>query len=294
MAYLVKPFTKADLVPAIEMAVSRFAEIPPLDTEIGTLRERLEVRKLLDRAKGLLQSEHGLSEAEAFRWIQKTSIGPPPHHAQGGRSRHRGQHGRPRGNARSHSPEARGKARNPGGRWCRARLPRPTRCLLGPPGLAVTTLATSRPEVQKHAIAGPRFAALSSAADYSLFHSRGSVPLASSAGTRSLIRQVSRDVHTRRPAESEITMSYVAIVRPPCARVATAVTSPSRAPRLMRRADLDADHHPAQPGVQGRAQRSDGLREHAGTRPRAAGRTAGCFRPPASWPRPRSRMPTRS
>ena len=74
MAYLVKPFTKADLVPAIEMAVSRFAEIRALDTEIGTLRERLEVRKLLDRAKGLLQSEHGLTEPEAFRWIQKTSM----------------------------------------------------------------------------------------------------------------------------------------------------------------------------------------------------------------------------
>ena len=74
MAYLVKPFTKADLVPAIEMAVSRFAEIRALDTEIGTLRERLEVRKLLDRAKGLLQTQHGLSEPEAFRWIQKTSM----------------------------------------------------------------------------------------------------------------------------------------------------------------------------------------------------------------------------
>src|SRR5258708_17869760 len=58
MAYLAKPFQKSDLVPAIEMAVSRFAEIRALDTEIGTLRERLEVRKLLDRAKGLLQSEH--------------------------------------------------------------------------------------------------------------------------------------------------------------------------------------------------------------------------------------------
>ena len=74
MAYLVKPFTKADLVPAVEMAVSRFAEIRALDVEIDTLRERLEVRKLLDRAKGLLQSEHGLSEPEAFRWIQKTSM----------------------------------------------------------------------------------------------------------------------------------------------------------------------------------------------------------------------------
>jgi len=71
---VVKPFTKADLVPAVEMAVSRFAEIRALDGEIDTLRERLEVRKLLDRAKGLLQSEHGLSEPEAFRWIQKTSM----------------------------------------------------------------------------------------------------------------------------------------------------------------------------------------------------------------------------
>src|SRR5579863_7353506 len=74
MAYLVKPFTKADLVPAIEMAVSRYTDIKALDGEVATLRERLEVRKLLDRAKGLLQSEHGLSEPQAFRWIQKTSM----------------------------------------------------------------------------------------------------------------------------------------------------------------------------------------------------------------------------
>jgi response regulator NasT len=74
MAYLVKPFTKADLVPAIEMAGSRFQEIRALEAEVSTLRDRLEVRKLLDRAKGLLQSEHGLSEPEAFRWIQKTSM----------------------------------------------------------------------------------------------------------------------------------------------------------------------------------------------------------------------------
>ncbi len=74
MAYLVKPFTKADLVPAIEIAVSRFQEMSALGTEVGTLRERLEVRKLLDRAKGRLQSERGFSEPEAFRWIQKTSM----------------------------------------------------------------------------------------------------------------------------------------------------------------------------------------------------------------------------
>ena len=74
MAYLVKPFTKADLVPAIEIAVSRFQEMSALGTEVGTLREQLEVRKLLDRAKGRLQSECGFSEPEAFRWIQKTSM----------------------------------------------------------------------------------------------------------------------------------------------------------------------------------------------------------------------------
>jgi response regulator NasT len=74
MAYLVKPFTKADLVPAIEVAVSRFQEIAALDSEVAGLRDRLEVRKLLDRAKGLLQAERGITEADAFRWIQKTSM----------------------------------------------------------------------------------------------------------------------------------------------------------------------------------------------------------------------------
>jgi len=74
MAYLVKPFTKAELVPAIEIAVSRFAELTALQSEIGDLRERLAMRKLLDRAKGVLQANHGLTEPEAFRWIQKTSM----------------------------------------------------------------------------------------------------------------------------------------------------------------------------------------------------------------------------
>ena len=74
MAYLVKPFTKADLVPAIEIAVSRFQEVAALGAEVNTLRERLEVRKLLDRAKGRLQVDGGLSEPDAFRWIQKTSM----------------------------------------------------------------------------------------------------------------------------------------------------------------------------------------------------------------------------
>jgi AmiR/NasT family two-component response regulator len=74
MAYLVKPFTKADLVPAIEIAASRFHEITALESEVGTLKDRLEVRKLLDRAKGVLQAERGMTEAEAFRWIQKSSM----------------------------------------------------------------------------------------------------------------------------------------------------------------------------------------------------------------------------
>ncbi len=74
MAYLVKPFTKAELVPAIEIAMSRFAEVSALHSEVTDLRDRLEARKLLDRAKGLLQVNTGMSEPEAFRWIQKTAM----------------------------------------------------------------------------------------------------------------------------------------------------------------------------------------------------------------------------
>jgi len=74
MAYLVKPFTKADLVPAIEMAVSRFQEIKSLEAEVTTLEDRLETRKAVDRAKGLLQAARGWTEPEAFRFIQKTSM----------------------------------------------------------------------------------------------------------------------------------------------------------------------------------------------------------------------------
>jgi AmiR/NasT family two-component response regulator len=74
MAYLVKPFQKKDLVPAVEMAVSRFAELVALEKEVGDLTGRLEARKLVDRAKAVLQTEHGLSEPDAFRWIQRTSM----------------------------------------------------------------------------------------------------------------------------------------------------------------------------------------------------------------------------
>ncbi len=74
MAYLVKPFTKADLVPAVEMAMARFDELITLESEVSDLHERLETRKLVDRAKGVLQYRHGLDEAAAYRWVQRTSM----------------------------------------------------------------------------------------------------------------------------------------------------------------------------------------------------------------------------
>nr|WP_204261244.1 response regulator [Blastococcus saxobsidens] len=74
MAYLVKPFSKNDLVPAIEVARGRFAEMTALDGEVRTLEERLETRKVVEQAKGRLMSEQGMSEAEAFRWIQRTAM----------------------------------------------------------------------------------------------------------------------------------------------------------------------------------------------------------------------------
>jgi AmiR/NasT family two-component response regulator len=74
MAYLVKPFTASDLVPAIEMARSRFAEITALEQEVGDLTDQLETRKAVERAKGLLQAALDISEPEAFRWIQRTAM----------------------------------------------------------------------------------------------------------------------------------------------------------------------------------------------------------------------------
>lgn len=74
MAYVVKPFTEADLVPAIELAVARFDELRSLESEVKDLSERFETRKLVERAKALLQSHMDLSEPDAFRWIQKTSM----------------------------------------------------------------------------------------------------------------------------------------------------------------------------------------------------------------------------
>jgi response regulator NasT len=74
MAYVVKPFTSADLMPALEIALSRHAEIAALESEVADLQQRFETRKLVDRAKGLLQTRFGMTEPEAFRWIQKTSM----------------------------------------------------------------------------------------------------------------------------------------------------------------------------------------------------------------------------
>ncbi|MGA1158194.1 MAG: ANTAR domain-containing response regulator [Candidatus Nanopelagicaceae bacterium] len=74
MGYVVKPFTIADLVPAIEIASSRFVELNTLREEIADLTERLETRKLLDRAKGVLMQTLKLSEVQAYQWIQKTAM----------------------------------------------------------------------------------------------------------------------------------------------------------------------------------------------------------------------------
>lgn len=74
MAYVVKPFTPEQLLPAIEIAVSRFKEIYALEEEVADLNERFETRKRVERAKGLLMTQMNLSEPESFRWIQKTSM----------------------------------------------------------------------------------------------------------------------------------------------------------------------------------------------------------------------------
>ena len=74
MAYLVKPFNITDLIPAIEVAVSRFSEITELEREVANLSDRLETRKLVERAKGLLQSKQNMSEPEAFKWIQRAAM----------------------------------------------------------------------------------------------------------------------------------------------------------------------------------------------------------------------------
>jgi response regulator NasT len=74
MAYLVKPFQKSDLVPAIEIALSRYSEIAALESEVATLTDRLETRKLVERAKGQLMTTYSMTEPQAFKWIQRTAM----------------------------------------------------------------------------------------------------------------------------------------------------------------------------------------------------------------------------
>ncbi|GAA1231688.1 MULTISPECIES: response regulator [Janibacter] len=74
MAYVVKPFSASDVLPAIEVASSRWSELKALESEVADLGERLETRKAVEKAKGVLMKKLKISEAEAFRWIQKTAM----------------------------------------------------------------------------------------------------------------------------------------------------------------------------------------------------------------------------
>jgi response regulator NasT len=74
MAYVVKPFTINDLLPAIEISISRYRQMKSLEVEVADLYERLETRKVLDRAKGILMKALNMSEPDAFSWIQKTAM----------------------------------------------------------------------------------------------------------------------------------------------------------------------------------------------------------------------------
>lgn len=74
LAYLVKPFQKSDLIPAIEVAIGRFRELQSLASEVDSLGEQIETRKIIDRAKGILIDRHGLSEGDAFTFIQRTAM----------------------------------------------------------------------------------------------------------------------------------------------------------------------------------------------------------------------------
>ncbi len=74
MAYLVKPFQQSDLVPAIEIAMSRFSEVAALEAEVAGLTDRLETRKAVERAKGTLMTQFGMTEPQAFKWIQRNAM----------------------------------------------------------------------------------------------------------------------------------------------------------------------------------------------------------------------------
>ena len=74
IGYLVKPFQKSDLVPAIEVAIGRFSELRALEQEVHSLEEQLATRRIVERAKGMLMDRHGLSESDAFTFIQQTAM----------------------------------------------------------------------------------------------------------------------------------------------------------------------------------------------------------------------------
>jgi two-component system, response regulator PdtaR len=74
LAYLVKPFQKSDLIPAVEMALGRYADLASLERDVGDLAERLEARKTIDRAKGILMDQHGNTEQEAWRFLQQQAM----------------------------------------------------------------------------------------------------------------------------------------------------------------------------------------------------------------------------
>jgi response regulator NasT len=74
LAYLIKPFQRSELIPAIEVALGRFREMKSLESEVKGLEEQLETRKVVDRAKGMLMDQHGMSENDAFSYIQKTAM----------------------------------------------------------------------------------------------------------------------------------------------------------------------------------------------------------------------------
>ena len=74
LAYLVKPFQRSELIPAVEVALGRFKEMQALDDEVESLQEQLETRRMVDRAKGVLMDKHGLTESDSFGFIQKTAM----------------------------------------------------------------------------------------------------------------------------------------------------------------------------------------------------------------------------
>ncbi len=295
MAYLVKPFTKADLVPAIEMAVSRFQEARALEDEVVTLRDRLEVRKLLDRAKGLLQSEHGLTEPEAFRWIQKTSMDRGSACARSRRRCLTRPRRRPRMRLTASLP-ARRSANPPGHvrghRTVRSGRNEPGAAFGAMPAFPADTFSTWPPRALpvttvSDPAAAPRKGETAPNRTPLAYRLQRSAASGQAPRLVSRIRQVSREVHTRAPVlagdDDLVGGQCPAAVHP--GGHARHLSLPGGA--VMRRADLDADRGPVRARVQGGAQRTDGLGEHAGRAAVQQAVRAGCCRPPASC-RPRA------